>query len=62
MAYIMDTDISKQLDTYLIVAVLSYSSYIYTKDFMSRKLGGWIVAHVNVYRYLGSMTWIPDTR
>lgn len=58
----MGTDTSEQLDTYLFVAVLPYSGYVYTEAFLDMKQEAWITGHVNAYRYFGGVTHIltPD--
>lgn len=61
-AYLVDRDTGEIIPAYLFIGVLSYSLFAYVEAFLTRDLGSWIAAHVNMYAFFGGVTrmLIPD--
>jgi transposase len=61
-AKIIDTDTGDDIDAYLFVAALPYSTYAYCEAFLSMDQQAWTTGHVNAYEYIGGVAKIlvPD--
>jgi transposase len=61
-AKLVDTDTGGEIDAYLYVAVLPYSTFAYTEAFLTMDQSAWTAGHVNAYEYFGGVTRIlvPD--
>ena len=57
-AAVIDTDTGEIIPTYVFVATLPYSGYSYVEAFFSMNQEAWTTAHVNAYKYFGSITRI----
>ena len=55
-AKITDNITGNDLETYIFVAVLPYSSYGYVEAFWTMEQSSWIAGHVNAYEYFGGVT------
>jgi transposase len=62
MAHYCDRDTGELLNAYIFVAALPYSMYAYVEAFPDMKMGSWITAHVNMFRFFGGITktLVPD--
>jgi transposase len=61
-AKLVDTDTGCDIDAYLFVAALPYSTYTYCEAFLSMNQSAWTMGHVNAYEFIGGVTRIlvPD--
>ena len=61
-AKITDNITGNDLEAYIFVSVLPYSSYGYVEAFWNMEQSSWIAGHVNAYEYFGGVTRIlvPD--
>jgi transposase len=61
-AKLIDTDNGGEIEAYLFVSALPYSTYAYCEAFLTMDQSAWIAAHVNAYNYFGGVTKIlvPD--
>lgn len=61
-AKISDNITGEDLEAYIFVAVLPYSSYGYVEAFWNMEESSWLSGHVNAYEYFGGVTRIvvPD--
>jgi transposase len=61
-AKVVDTDTGGDMDAYLFVSALPYSTYAYCEAFFTMAQTAWTAGHVNAYEYYGGSTRIlvPD--
>jgi transposase len=57
-AAVTDTDTGEAIPAYVFVATLPFSGYSYVEAFFSMNQECWTAAHVNAYRYFGSVARI----
>lgn len=57
-ASVIDSDTGAVIPVYVFVSSLPYSGYAYVEAFFSMNQESWTTAHVNAFRYYGSVTRI----